>query len=217
MQKNTAGKWVVYAFGDPDHATLAGLPVTGDAANITANIRIDGGAANAVDDTNPTELEDGYYVFDVTAVETNGDNLLIAPESSTANVLVVGVPRSVYTVDNAAIATAVRTEMDSNSTQLAAIVQDTGTDIPATLSTIAGYIDTEIAALQADVTAILADTNELQGDITDGGRVDLLIDAIKAKTDQMIFTVANVLDANVQRINDVTITGDGQAGTEFGV
>ena len=29
----------------------------------------------------------------------------------------------------------------------------------------------------------LADTNELQGDITNGGRVDLLVDAIKAKTD----------------------------------
>jgi hypothetical protein len=40
---------------------------------------------------------------------------------------------------------------------------------------------------------------------------------VKAKTDSLTFTVANVLDANVQRINDVTITGDGQPGTEFGV
>jgi hypothetical protein len=41
--------------------------------------------------------------------------------------------------------------------------------------------------------------------------------AIKAKTDQLTFTVANVLDANIQRINDVAITGDGSPGTEFGV
>lgn len=31
------------------------------------------------------------------------------------------------------------------------------------------------------------------------------------------FTVANQVDANVQSINDVTITGNGQVGTEFSV
>jgi len=31
------------------------------------------------------------------------------------------------------------------------------------------------------------------------------------------FTVSGILDANVQYINDVEITGDGQSGTEFGV
>jgi len=48
--------------------------------------------------------------------------------------------------------------------------------IASTLGTIAGYLDTEIAA-------ILADTNEIQTDWVNGGRLDLLIDAIKAKTD----------------------------------
>ena len=48
----------------------------------------------------------------------------------------------------------------------------------ANLATVAGYLDTEIAA-------ILADTDELQKAITDGGRTDNLIDAIKAKTDNL--------------------------------
>ncbi len=97
MQKNTASqKWVVFAFAGQAHAS-PGDPITGDAANITANLRIDGGAANAVDDTNPTELEDGYYVFDLTQAETNGDMILISPESSTANVLVTGAPPVVFT------------------------------------------------------------------------------------------------------------------------
>lgn len=60
----------------------------------------------------------------------------------------------------------------------------------ADLATVAGYLDTEIAA-------ILADTNELQTDWVDGGRLDLLIDAIKAKTDSLTFTVASTLDCNV--------------------
>jgi hypothetical protein len=40
---------------------------------------------------------------------------------------------------------------------------------------------------------------------------------IKAKTDSLTFTVAGQLDANIQSINDTTITGNGQPGTEFGV
>lgn len=91
-QKNTAGKWIVFAW-----TTADGLPKTGDAANITANVRIDGGAANAVDDTNPTELEDGYYIFDITAAEFNGDNILICPASSTSGVQVIGVPGALWT------------------------------------------------------------------------------------------------------------------------
>ena len=96
MEKNQAGKWIVFAYGLPDHAN-PGQPITGDAANITANVRIDGGAANAVDDVNPTELEAGYYVFDTTAVESNGDLISLHPTSSTADVQVIGVPGSIYT------------------------------------------------------------------------------------------------------------------------
>jgi len=92
MQKNTAGKWVVFAWTTADN-----LPKTGDALNITANIRIDGGIANAVDDTNPTELEDGYYIFDITAAEANGDNLVLCPASSTSGVQVIGVPGAIWT------------------------------------------------------------------------------------------------------------------------
>lgn len=88
MQKNVAGQKIyVFAFNETDNT-----PVTGDAANITCNLRIDGGTADAVDDTNPTELEQGYYVFDSTQAETNGDNILVCPQSSTSNVQVVGVP-----------------------------------------------------------------------------------------------------------------------------
>lgn len=93
MQKNIASQiWVVFAFDRTDNT-----PKTGDAANITANLRIDGGSANAVDDTNPTELEDGFYYFNLTQAETNGDYILICPASSTANIQVIGVPGAVWT------------------------------------------------------------------------------------------------------------------------
>ena len=41
--------------------------------------------------------------------------------------------------------------------------------------------------------------------------------AIKTKTDNLTFTSGTDLDCNVQKINDVTITGNGQSGTEFSV
>ena len=76
MLKNTSGqKWIVFAFDRTDNT-----PKTGDAANITANLRGDGGSADAVDDTNPAELEDGFYIFDITQAETNYDYILICPQ-----------------------------------------------------------------------------------------------------------------------------------------
>jgi len=40
--------------------------------------------------------------------------------------------------------------------------------------------------------------------------------AIKAKTDSLAFTVPGQVDANIQYVNDVAVTGNGQAGTEWG-
>jgi len=85
-QKNTPGqKFNVLAVN-----AATGLPVTGDAANITAQISIDSGAFAAVTDTNPTEADatnaPGVYVFDLTQAETNGDVITIVPSSTTANV-----------------------------------------------------------------------------------------------------------------------------------
>lgn len=67
----------------------------------------------------------------------------------------------------------------------------------AALATVDDFLDTEVAAILA--------------------AVDTEVAAIKAKTDSLTFTVAGQVDANIQSINDVTITGNGQTGTEFGI
>lgn len=97
MFKNTAGKLTVLAFADAGHATLdAGEPVTAGAGNITCKVeQDDDGTRTAVADTNPTETEDGQYVFDLTAAEANGNKLTFYPESSTAGVQVVALPSNV--------------------------------------------------------------------------------------------------------------------------
>jgi len=94
FQKNVASqKWLVFAFDETDNTAKAG-----DAANITGKVRKDYGAANAITDTNPTEIEDGYYEFDLSQAETNADVLDILPESGTANIQVIGCSARVFTV-----------------------------------------------------------------------------------------------------------------------
>lgn len=106
MQKNTAGqRFFVKAFDDNG-------AVSGDAANITCQLSIDGAAYSATNDVNPTEIgTSGQYVFDLTQAETNGYELSFVPESSTSGVQVMGMPTNViYTsepLDLAAIAQAV--------------------------------------------------------------------------------------------------------------
>ena len=54
------------------------------------------------------------------------------------------------------------------------------------MDTIDNFLDTEIAA-------ILADTNELQGDWANGGRLDLLVDSIISKVDVVDGIVDDIL------------------------
>ena len=132
MKKNTAGqKWVVFAFDETDNT-----PKAGDAAQITAKVSIDGGAAGATTDANPTELESGYYAFDIDADETNGDYLAIIPVSSTGNIQVVGVPGGVWTTFPVESA-------DSGSTQIARVGADGDT-----LETLSDQIDLQGTAVE---------------------------------------------------------------------
>lgn len=94
LQKNVASqKWRVFAFNRTNN-----VPLTGDALNITAKIGKDWAAAAATNDVNPTETEDGYYLFDLTQAETNADVMTLFPESSTSNIQVVGSPATIFTV-----------------------------------------------------------------------------------------------------------------------
>lgn len=155
MQKNVASqKWVVFAFNETDNTAK-----TGDAAQITAEISADGAAGGGdITDTNPTELEDGYYVFDITQGESNADLLLILPESSTANIQVIGVPGSIYTteanrnklvIDANGLADAntvksgptgsgIAQTANDNGADINEILIDTGTTLPARFTGIEG-------------------------------------------------------------------------------
>lgn len=144
LYKNVASqKIAIFAY---DKTT--GAAKTGDAANITAYLSLNFGAAAAVTDTNPTELSSanmpGWYVFDLTQAETNAESLILAPKSSTSNIVIDQI--QVHTADS----------------------------LTATSSA--------LSAVGGDVTSILADTNELQTDWVNGGRLDLILDGRASQT-----------------------------------
>jgi hypothetical protein len=182
--KNTAGqKFNVLAVN-----SATGLPVTGDAANITAQISLDSGAFAAIADTNPTELDAtnaaGVYVFDLSQVETNGDVLTIVPSSATSNVQLDML--NIYTV----------------------VLSDYKADVSAlaTSASVAALNDFDPASdTVANVTLVATTTANTDMRGTDGANTvtpntiapaNSDISAIKTKTDQFVFTVTNQVDAN---------------------
>lgn len=65
--------------------------------------------------------------------------------------------------------------------------------------------------IKDETALIVADTNELQVDWVNAGRLDTIIDAIKAKTDSLTFTIANEVDANTVTIGTGVMSADAAA------
>jgi len=189
MEKNVAGQiWIVFAFDRTDNT-----PLTGDAAQITGNLRIDGGAANAIDDTNPTELEDGYYAFELTQAETDGDLILIAPVSSTSDIQVIGVPGTYQTV--APNSNALGIESDGDITQV-----NTSVDVT-------NQVSADVTAISGDTTA--ADNLESQYDET-----GLAGDTFPS-TQAQILNIANVGSAVSTPADSYSLTTGNQTANAY--
>ena len=159
-QKNTAGQeFNVLAIN-----TSTGLPITGDAANITAKISNDSGAFASVADTNPTELDAtnaaGVYVFDLSQAETNGNVLTIVPVSTTANVQIDML--NIYT-------SAVKAQLDD--------IEDKVGDIDVATTTIESKTSqlTFTVANQVDANSLTGGTSAaaIYTYFTDGSREDV--------------------------------------------
>jgi hypothetical protein len=98
MQKNVASqKLLVFAF-----TASTNLPLSGDAGNITAYYNLDWAGVTVLTDTSATELDStnakGYYQFDLTQGETNGNTIVFSAKSNTSGVVVIAVPACVQTV-----------------------------------------------------------------------------------------------------------------------
>ena len=187
MYKNVSGQKVAVYAWDGANSTAK----ISNAASITAYISKDGGNSSALSDTNPTELNatnhPGIYIFDLTATETSADLVVISPVSETAdiNIRPIIVTPTLFTLTksnyiNYSIST-IATDVDDILVDTNELQTNQNNWLTATLTNVENIVD----SLDIRTASILSDTNELQTDLTDGGRLDLLIDSIKTKTDNL--------------------------------
>jgi len=137
LVKNAAQKIHVYAYD-----STTGAAKTGDAGNITAYVSLDG-TANAVDDTNPAEVDatnmPGVYVFDLTEAETDCDAFALYAKSSTSDVRLEPIIGFTTTGTAAAIAATVpdTQKVDVNTIKTQTVTCGAGVTILASVGTAA--------------------------------------------------------------------------------
>jgi hypothetical protein len=103
----------------------------------------------------------------------------------------------------------IRQEIDSNSTQLAAIKVKTD-NLPASPAAVGSEMTLTVAYDAAKTAATQASVNAIDDFL------DTEVAAIKTKTDQLTFTKTAELDVNIQSVNDVTVEGTGASGNRWG-
>ena len=169
-----------------------------------SHIRVSKAGANFIDKnetTNAAHDEAGFYVVILNTTDTNtvGELQIACHMSGALPVFKTFqvVEEAIYDAIYAASADLI-TKVDAIDTVVDAILVDTGTTLDGKLDTIDNFLDTEVAA-------ILADTNELQGDWANGGRLDLLLDSVISKVD----AVDTVVDAILV---DTAVIGSAGAG-----
>ena len=217
MKKNVSGQKV----GCQMVSASDGSAFTG---SVTVAVTIDAGtqATGSVGSGACAHEGNGYHTYAPAQAETNGDLLAFTFTGTGAIPATVQVYTSFpQTVDNATNISAIKTVTDAipNGGAL--------TTISGKIDTIDDFIDTEVAAIKAktdNIPSDPADASDVAVAIavisakidTVDDFLDTEIAAIKAKTDGLTFTVAGVVDANIQRVNDVTVTGTGAPGDEWG-
>lgn len=216
----TVSTWATTPDSTTTFAVLPGDAIPGATAPTAAAIR-------AEMDSNSTQLAKlgtpagASISADIAALQTDTNDIqtrlpaalvsgrMDASVEAMANNVLTAAAINADAITAAKLAADVATELQS------------GLATAASLATVAGYLDTEIAAIKA-VTDLLPNGGALSSLATQASvnAVDDFLDteiaAIKAKTDSLTFTVAGQVDANVQYVNDVQVNGTGALGDEWG-
>ena len=174
--KNTASQGVYFFMID----SSSGAGKTGDSAQISVTISLDGGATSASSNS-VSEIGGGVYTLTLTQGETDADRVAVIPSSSTASV--VGSPIIAYTTGGAVPA--------------AAAGASTGLALPSSVDDVETKIDTvdTVADGSKAVTDNLPDSGALSSLATASAlsTVDTVVDSILEDTGTTIpGTIATV-------------------------
>ena len=217
LQKNVAGQYAgIFCFTEADNTAK-----TGDSANISVTLYLDG-VSNPADNTPVTELAYGYYAFTLTAAETVANHVLILPHSATAGVQCLHVP-GIYTVPanfnaysisaagSGEIASQEKASIGTIASNVADVLTDTGTTIPAQITADADARNLTMVATDAAIALIQVDTTQLlseaEADRLTTTATDAAIALIQTDTTQLLS------EANADRLTTTDIIAKADAIT----
>jgi hypothetical protein len=208
--------------GVPASGTTPAAPTAGALKTIDDEV----GALQTSVDALPTAAENATAVRTELGTELGRIDVAVSTREASGAAATAAAPLAT----SAALATVagyVDTEIGTLQTTATAIKAKTDNlpaapaatgDIPSA-ATVAGAVRTELAVELARVdvaSSTLATAAALTAVDGKVDTVDANLDAVKGKTDGLTFTTAGVVDANVRRVNDVTIDGTGAVGDEWG-
>ena len=137
--------------------------------------------------SNASEMTGGWYKFALDTTDTNTLGDLVLVGTATA-------------CDTADIIMMVVSATTGGASNLDAAISTVSTLTQANIRTAVGLAGANLDTQLSTIDDFL----------------DTEIAAIKTQTDKLTFTVANQIDANIQYVNDVLVTGTGAAGNEWG-
>lgn len=239
LRKNTAGQFLHVAAVN----ATTGAALTG--ATISVRRCIDGTfAAAGATVTEDTGL--GFYKVALTQADTNGNNLAFFftatnmipvqmtvittacdPTSTAFGLSLAKTTNITGFNDIAATAVVSSGAITTSGGAVSTVTTTTNLTNAPTLGDFTATMKTSIGTAVA-ASAVASVTGNVGGNVTGSvgsvvgavGSVTGLtasdVGAIKAKTDSLAFTVAGQVDANVQYVNDVQVTGTGAVGDEWG-
>jgi phage baseplate assembly protein W len=166
-EKNVAYR-VTFPILDGDGDLVSG------AAGLDSEISKDAGAfADCTNEATEIAASSGMYYLDLTATEMNADTVAVIVKTTTTGAKTT--PIVLYPEEAGDIRVNL-TQCNGNTVAAGAI--------PNAAADAAGGLPVSDGG-GLDLDAILADTNELQGDWVNGGRLDLLLDLVLADTGEL--------------------------------
>lgn len=186
-------QWLGTAVATPTTAGVPEVDVTHCSGSAQATIATQA-SVNTIDDFLDTEVAAILAAVDteVGAIKVKTDYLPSATAGAAGGVFIAG----------------------SNAATTVNITGNVTGNLSGSVGSVTGAVGSVTGNVGGNVAGSVGSVTGAVGSVTGLTAAD--VGAIKAKTDSLTFTVAGVVDANIQRVNDVAITGDGSA-TPFNV
>jgi hypothetical protein len=217
MFKNVGSqKVIVFAFD-----ATTNTPKTGDAANLSAYISKDFGAITQLTDTSATEMDatnaKGYYLFDITQTETNADVIAVTGKSSTANIVVIGAPATIFTVPANFTATSIDSSGRLDIAKIAGTSQtarDIGASVLLSAGSGTGQLDVTSGVVKSNLSQILGTAlTETAGQLAGGFKKFFNIGSPASTMDALTLVATATNLTNAPTAGDFTATMKTSIGT----